>query len=255
MLLLSAPITKPICPFKPREKAKCAVPVVVMLFIATCLTVALPEASAQSLAITSTVPGNLFVEGADVAFSIAATNAVHFACVDFWGKTVAAGDIVPVDSVASVDLKTLPPGWYELSCKDSVSGSGTRTSFGVVMDRHGAPLPANGRVCADAASAWLIHQESQRKPFASMVALSGIPCVRERLSWAATEPQNGVYDWSHYQPTVDTLSAAGVGISEIWHDSPDYTHPGSTTTKPPDNLLDMYTWAKTAASHFSSIAS
>jgi hypothetical protein len=207
------------------------------------------------LAITSTVPGNLFVEGADVAFSIAATNAVHFACVDFWGKTVAAGDIVPVDSVASVDLKTLPPGWYELSCKDSVSGSGTRTSFGVVMDRHGAPLPANGRVCADAASAWLIHQESQRKPFASMVALSGIPCVRERLSWAATEPQNGVYDWSHYQPTVDTLSAAGVGISEIWHDSPDYTHPGSTTTKAPDNLLDMYTWAKTAASHFSSVAS
>lgn len=201
------------------------------------------------MTVTSDAPGNIFVAGAPVVFEVGEANGdLTYQVVDYFGREVAAGHAAGQEGVASIAVPKLKPGWYELRCRDAASAA--VVSLGVVMDRGNAPLPVDSRVCADAASAWLLRSEADRVPFARMVRLAGVAWVRERLSWGQTEPDPGRLDWGKYQTTADTLAAEGIHVYQIWHDSPGWTRPGKTDTLCPDDLRTAYRFARAAASQF-----
>jgi hypothetical protein len=197
--------------------------------------------------ITSQAPGNLFNEGQPLKFRVkGASEGSAFEVKDFWGKERAK----VFAKGGELTLPALPPGWYELKGLDASA------FLGVVIDRGNKPLPKAGRVCADAASAWLIHDDSQRAPFAKMVRMAGIPWLRERIRWSDVEPKEGTYHWGRYDKAVDSLAAEGIRISEIWHDSPPWTRPEKAGADKdarrnrPEDLRAMYRFAKAAARHF-----
>lgn len=200
--------------------------------------------------ISAESPGNIFVAGNRMAFNIKdAVNTVSYVLSDYFGKPIAEGKEASVNGNLTLVMKPTQPGWYTLECSDD--NGHVAISLGVVMNRKAVKQSVNGRICADAASAWLIRNEEYRKPFARMLKLAGILMVRERLDWGGVEKQPGKIDWLQYQTVADTLSSEGVKIFQIWHNTPSWTHPDKTTTQYPDDLRDVYRFSKTASSHFS----
>lgn len=201
------------------------------------------------MTISSEAPGNLLVAGKPLTFTVKdAQGEVRYELTHYFGQRAAEGRVTAQSGVATISLNGQKPGWYELRCQDNAST--TTAAVGVVMDRGNAPLPREGRVCGDAASAWLLHKEEHRKPFAQMLRLAGIPWVRERLSWGEVEKEPGKFDWGRYQTTADMLKAEGVHVYQIWHDSPGWTRPNKPNTLCPDDLRTVYRFTKTAAQHF-----
>lgn len=200
-----------------------------------------------ALTLGSEAPGNIFVAGAPLRFTVREPSGhVSITLRDYFGRIVAQSQ---AGNNGAVELPPVPPGWYELTVRDR---AGEQTvSLGVVRDRHDAPLPSEGKICADAASAWLVHDEAQRRPFARMVKLAGIPWVRERMSWTANEPSPGRFAWqANYENTVAAFKTEGIHVYEIWHDSPPWTRPGKTASLAPDDLRTVYRFARAAAAHF-----
>src|SRR5262245_1004441 len=101
---------------------------------------------------TSNAPGNLFVAGEQVLLFRDSTDPVLYEVVDYFGDVVAQGQ-----AVQKVGLGPLPPGWYRLRC--SRESESTEVFLGVVPDRHNAALPEDGKVCGDAAGAWLLQSD------------------------------------------------------------------------------------------------
>ncbi len=205
---------------------------------------------AHAMKITSAQPGNIFVSQQRIVFEISdAVGDTQYELKDYYGQRIAQGQPAMQNGQSQISIKGCPPGWYELICRDK-SGE-QRVSLGVVIDRKGAPLPYDGRICADAASAWLLANTEQRRPFAQMVAKAGIPWVRERLSWEGIEKQQGVYDWSHFRSTADTLKEAGLHVFQVWHMTPEWSRPDKPKgTLYPADLRNVYKFSKEATSKF-----
>lgn len=203
------------------------------------------------MTISSEAPGNLFVTGKPLTFTVkGAQGEVRYTLTHYFGYRVEEGRVTTQNGAATISLKGQKPGWYELCCQDNAGA--VTAAVGVVMDRNNAPLPREGRVCGDAASAWLLRKEEHRKPFAQMLRLAGIPWVRERLSWGEVEKEPGKFEWGRYQTTADALKAEGIHVYQIWHDSPGWTRPSKPNTLCPDDLRTVYRFTKTAAQHFAS---
>lgn len=205
--------------------------------------------SARAVSIVSSSPGNLFVAGEAPRFVLEGRGRISFECLDFWDESVASGELETAEEPAALELPKLPPGWYSLRCRDD-QGS-VATTLGVVVRRKDGPLSVNGRIGVDAASSWLVKNESLRKPLAEIVRMAGIPWVRERISWSATEPQKGLLIWKRYQSTLDAFREQGIHVDQMWHDAPRWTHPRRPEASTPDDLRDAYQWVRAAAAHFS----
>ncbi len=220
---------------------KCVLSPAVMISL-----VAILAASAHASLVTPRAPGGVFVEGQPVVFDINdASGRVSYRVENYFG-IVEMGKQAPAGA-KEINIGVQPPGWYTIHCSDQAGA--TAVPFVVVIDRGRKPLPEKGRVCADAASAWLIRDEARRKTFARMIRLAGIPWVRERLSWPDTEPARGRIDWAHYQNVADTLNAEGIRICQVFHQTPDWAR-GSSPDERPTDLRDLYSYLKTAAAHF-----
>jgi hypothetical protein len=207
--------------------------------------VCLMATAAASMTVTPRAPGGIFVAGKQLAFDVTgAKGKVTYKVANYFGVTTSGSQIMG----SEISLRGFRPGWYMLTCTDE-AGS-VNVPVGVVMDRGNKPLPEDGRVCSDAASAWLISNEAYRKPFAQMIRLAGIPWVRERLSWPATEPSKGKIDWAKYQAVADSLSAEGIRICQVFHQTPDWAMSGAPNDMRPRDLRDLYRYMKTAAGHF-----
>ncbi len=205
---------------------------------------------ASAMTISSDQPGNLHTAKQPMLFQIsAATSDVQFEMKDYFGKLITSGTGAITAGAATVRIEGCEPGWYELSCSDA--SETTKASVGVVIDRKGAPLPKDGRIGADAASAWLLHDDKLRKPFAKVVSRAGIPWIRERLRWESMERVPGRYDWSSIQPTVDNLSAEGINIFEVWHLTPEWARAKQPNgSYYPEDLRTVYNFTKQMAKHF-----
>lgn len=203
----------------------------------------------SAMIISSEAPGNIFVAGQPVKFQIADTAGnISYVVKDYFNDTVDNGTLLNQNGTTIIQLSPLEPGWYELQCQDKATTQSV--SFGVVINRDNAPLPIEGKIGVDAASAWLVKDDKLRKPLAQIVRLAGIPWVRERIAWHAVEEQPGKFDWKQYQTVADTLSAEGIHISQIWHDSPSWANDTKTNLALITDLRDIYRFSKTASAQF-----
>ncbi|MFB3896846.1 MAG: hypothetical protein ACE14V_11160 [bacterium] len=213
---------------------------VILVLAATCTS---------AMTISSEAPGNIFITGKSIQFRITDTEGkIEYTIKDYFHSTITANKLESQAPSTILQLGTFQPGWYELLCQDK--NTTQSVSFGVVIDRNNAPLSKEGKICADAASAWLIRDDKLREPFARMVKLAGVPWVRERIAWHAVEEQPGKFDWKQYQTVADTLSVEGIHISQIWHDSPAWANDTKTNLALIADLRDVYRFSKTASAHF-----
>jgi hypothetical protein len=190
----------------------------------------------------SNTPGNLFVAGEQVVLFTDDTDPFAYEVVDYFGDVVAQGH-----AVQKVELGPLPPGWYRLRC--SRESERREVFLGVVLDRHAAALPEDGKVCGDAAGAWLLKSH-QWRPFARMIRRAGIPWVRERLRWSDVEQEPGTFRWGKYREVADALAAEGIRICQVWHDTPSWARRSAPDAHAPDDLRHAYRFAKAASAEF-----
>lgn len=235
----------------PRNSQTRRTPWAVTGMLVVCLLMASGNTPSRAITLSSDAPGNIFVVGMPLHLTAReAAGDVKVTLRDYFGHVAAQLQVPAIQDSAAIDLPAVSPGWYVLTAQD---GAGENTiTLGVVLDRKGAPLPRAGKICADAASAWLISDDAKRRSFAHMVKLAGIPWVRERMSWTQIEPKSGQFDWTpQYESTVDSYRAEGVHVSEIWHDSPPWTRAEKGGTLAPDDLRAVYRFTRAAAAHFS----
>ena len=197
-------------------------------------------AQPDAIRLSCQAPCSVFFEGEELRFVVAVGDAegVEFRAVDYdgdelWRGRTQGGELV---------LPELPDGYYELHW-----GADGRLSFAVIPPREEAP-PPDGPLCVDGATAWLCSPE-QWEPVARMLRRGGIGWMRERLAWSAVQPEESKLDWSRYETVADALHAEDVREYQIFHDSPQWTHPGKDT-RCPDDLRTVYRFTKEAASHF-----
>lgn len=203
---------------------------------------------AAALTVTSEAPGNLFVAGARPEFRVSGPAAAgQFTVTSYWGDQVAAGEVAVRPEGAPLALEPLLPGHYTLAV--TAGDESTSVRLGVVMDRGGRPLDADGRVAVDAAAAWLVAAD-QWRPLARMVRLAGIPWVRERFSWGEVSRTPDNLDWGKYQTVAEAFHAEGVRVYQIFHDSPWWAREQGRETPNVADLRDFYRLTKAAAAHF-----
>jgi len=215
---------------------------VVLRLLTPCLICFILLSNASALTISSDSPGNIFVSGQPIKLIAKDSQGeVAYEIFDYFNEKVAEG------SGVEIKLEPLTPGWYSLKCKDDSEEK--TVSFGVVINRGKTALPEDGRICTDVAAAWLVSP-NKLKDVVRMMRLAGIPWARERFSWSGTEKERGKIEYNKYQTVADAYASEGVHLYEMWHDSPSWTHPGKKGNVCPDDLRDVYNFARTSASHF-----
>ncbi|MFP4058354.1 MAG: beta-galactosidase [Candidatus Brocadiia bacterium] len=188
-------------------------------------------------------PGNLFPHGEKVAVAVdREAGTVQWTLRDLDGRAVASGKA----NGGTLDLGALPRGYYELA--GEAEGRSARLALGVITD-HSAHEPPSGPLNVDGATAWL-ERQGRHGELAEMLRMAGIGWVRERFSWAGTEPREGEVDWQQYDAVAEAFARRGVRVYQIFHDTPPWTHPGEGKGRNPDDLRCVYRFARRVAEHY-----
>jgi hypothetical protein len=216
-----------------------------MSIVAWTALLSLTAALAQEKPMTllGRAPCNVFAVGEPLAFDTSLAGAPALTCTvrDYDGVDVWHGS----GDQGRLSLPAQPPGYYEIEWQAGEKKG--KVSFAVTPARPDEP-PPSGPLAVDGATAWLVSPD-EWEPIARMLRRAGIGWMRERLSWGAVQRDPNKIDWDRYQTVADIISAQGVREYQIFHDSPDWTHPGKDT-RCPDDLRTVYRFTKEAAQHF-----
>ena len=209
--------------------------------VALLIGVLAAQATCQEaeMKLVGTAPCNVFQVGEAIAFE-GVDGDVTGVVRDYDGAEVWSGE-----GEGGLTVPALGPGYYELAWKAG-DGEGV-VSLGIVPARPDEP-PPDGPLAVDGATAWL-SGPSQWEPIAKMLRRTGIGWMRERLSWGAVNPEEGKLEWGKYQTVADVLTENGVRVYQIFHDTPQWMHPGKETRNP-DDLRHVYRFCKDASAHF-----
>ncbi len=80
-----------------------------------------------------------------------------------------------------------------------------------------------------------------------LIALAGLPHVRDRLSWGGVNPKPGVFDFGHYMRNADMLKERGILLSGMFHDAPQWA---GRIQKLPSDLNAVYDFCAATAAAF-----
>lgn len=202
-----------------------------------------PTRMAWSLEVRSDQPGHVFLEGQPIRFTLTAAEGepppAALRVVDYDGQTVAE-----LAWSETLEWPALPRGYYGLR-----AGEEKLTSFAVVVD-PAARVPGDTRLAADCAHSWLIRNPEQFDEAAELIRRAGFPWVRERLSWGEVEPERGVFHWGKYDRTADEAAQRGIRVYQIFHSIPGWARVDGNWKAYPDDLRDVFNFARAAAEHF-----
>ncbi len=111
------------------------------------------------------------------------------------------------------------------------SGSPTTgTNEGLVGDEFGSPSDTFGEPFVKGIvtniQGWGVSAMPQ---IASEMTTLGVNWAREDLSWADTEPQKGVFDWSSFDQMVSAAKAEGITVLPLVGYAPSWTSPSNAT--------------------------
>jgi hypothetical protein len=204
-----------------------------------CLALLTAQAGAQ-VKFTTKAPGNVVFAGEAARFTAKGTGRrVVVQVMDYDGKTAKQGEF-PANAI---DLGVLPRGYYLLEYA-APDGTSLQTPF-VVVPR---PRPA-GRTAIDAALSWLVPANRYEEG-AELLRRAGFRWVRDRISWGEIEPTPGKYVWGRYDRSADAQSKRGLQVTQVFHTIPAWARADGATNRFPDDLRDVYRFAKAAAQRF-----
>ena len=175
-------------------------------------------------------PGHVVVEGEPAVARGGVPGAV-WTLLDWRGRPT--GETGTFDGDGTACIPAPPTGFYRLAAPDADGNGAPRrdwTTFAVV------PAPVERTAASDAsfyavdsAQTWLAAKGLFECPWnggdafrtvSDLLRLAGIPHVRERMSWAAANPQPGVFRYGIPAYNAELLRARGIGVGEIFSDTP-----------------------------------
>lgn len=213
------------------------------------------EAEDAARAVTVHAPATVFIQGEPLKFTLKLRNPgeVKWSLLDWKDIELRSGMFAPDGTLA---LEALPNGYYKLklSSSDAVF-SGVRT-FTVVPDPAKRTHNPEMFYAVDSAQSWLaepnrrnvIHPEAAYGIVSEAARRGGMTVIRDRLRWTDCERKRGEFSWGRYMQNAELLSARGIGISGMFHDTPVWNRGGNE--KLPADLGAVYEFCKTLAVAF-----
>ena len=216
----------------------------------------------------SSAAGNVVEEGDPIEFTFRAEGAPaghewvwHASVVDWLGgvRTEADGMSLDVGPTWSLSFEGYGRGYYEARWwieRDGQLCLEGRVPFSVVPPLAEQPFDPDSQVALDAGFAWFVADTPERLRLAARLArMAGLTCLRDRLSWARTNPAEGVYTWGEYAETARAQREAGITVYQVMHDCPEWAReagrdPVSAHAAPPRDLRAVYRYFREAASAF-----
>ena len=148
------------------------------------------------------------------------------------GKAALAGQADSETGQTVTLTLTLPAGYYD------VTFPALKQTVGVICMN-----PLRGRkdpfFCLDAGLSWLAPEQPDRQRLMTLMTQLSIDIARERLYWGSVNSGIGKFDWEgdrHYDGLRKRYELTGLGVLEVFHDTPKYL--GPTERNPyPDDLV------------------
>lgn len=185
-------------------------------------------------------PGNIFLEGQEVAIPAPAGSGETWNLLDYDGKELASGSF----KEGGAALGKLPVGYYELHAVGGVADPAPRVSLAVLSPLK-APTPPTSPIGLDVGMAWFFKPD--RMPIgANLTALAGVNHVRDRLNWGEVEPQRGKFaEKTKYDDSASAQSSAGLRVLQVNHISPRWA--SEKSIRFPSDLRDYHRFCEEAA--------
>lgn len=207
-------------------------------------------------AVAAGAPGSVFIQGEPLKFTLKPYAAAETQWIlrNWKGEKIRSGEW-PCCGKSPLILDAIPNGYYKLELESAEAKFTGFRSFAVVPDPAGRPANRNTFFAMDSAQSWLAGPDGNnpRRPenayeiVSEVARRSGMRMVRERLSWAGTEMEEGKFDWRQYKTNADLLSSRGIKILGVYHDAPPWA---KNTSHLPCDLAATYRYAKKAAETF-----
>lgn len=213
------------------------------------------DAEDAARAVTAHAPASVFIQDEPLKFSLKFRNPgeVKWTLLDWKDAVLRSGTFAPDGTLV---LEALPNGYYKLRLEspDAVF-SGVRT-FTVVPDPAKRTHNPDMFYAVDTGQSWLaepnrrntIHPGAAYGIVSEAARRGGMTVIRDRLRWSDCERTPGKYDWGRYMLNAELLSARGIGISGMFHDTPVWNRGGNE--KLPADLGAIYEFCKTLAVTF-----
>lgn len=186
------------------------------------------------ISVSSGRKGNVFQAGDTVALNVDAGDVptdlpglvLAVTVRDYRDQIAAPPFESPLTGPAThrLDLGALPQGFY--ACTWTVRDADRELSKGrstcaVVPREAGRHFDQRSPLALDAGFSWSYSQSDERLAEAARVAKqAGIACLRDRLSWAGTNPARGQFDWHRYLTSAKAQEREGIAVYQIIHDCP-----------------------------------
>ena len=171
-------------------------------------------------AVTFDAPGHVYTEkGTPTARGGMA--GARFAIFNWRGRPTGHNGTFGENGTAS--LPKLPTGYYHLK-----SGENDAT-FAVVPVPESRVFDHDSFYGTDSAQSWVSRKGAFACPWnggdtyrtvSDLLWRSGLPHVRERLSWGEVNKQPDKLDFGYYMYNADMLRARGILVSGMFHDCP-----------------------------------
>ena len=196
-------------------------------------------------AISLDAPGHVYADN-ETPIARGGVSGSSYTLTDWRGRAV--GRPAVWGECGTAVLPRLPVGYYHLKSEDEDA------TFAVVPEVKTRVFDHDSFYGIDSAQSWISRKGSFVCPWNSgdtyrtvsdLIRLSGLPHVRDRLSWEEVNPQPEKFDYSYYMYNADLLRERGILISGMFHDCPKWA---GKLKKLPSDLNAVYAFcAQTAA--------
>lgn len=199
-------------------------------------------AEQMAIALRRVQPGNVFTTAQVVRIGVAGPPNLQYALTSYSGSTTAQGETV---GGRELNLGRLACGYYTLEVR---GGSTTVRAPVVVVEPPRRRRP--DRLAVDAAISWLVAPERFEEA-AELIRLAGFAWVRERIGWPEVEKERGRFDWGKYLASAEAYRKRGIQVCQVFHNVPSWSRADGSVSRYPDDLRDVYAFARAAARQFS----
>ena len=210
-----------------------------------CLVLAVFWASAVLAGVSLDAPGHVYVEGTTLTISNVPADSIWM-LTDWLGRELTNAQ----PSTLNPQLSNLSVGYYHLRCESE------DITFAVVPKPEKRTFDKNSFYGVDSAQSWVSRKGWFLCPWyggdtfrlvSDLIALAGIPHVRDRLSWSEVSKKQGEYDFGHYLYNANLLKERKIGISGMFHDTAAYV---KKMQKLPADLKALHAFCRKTAAAF-----
>ncbi|MCP4644121.1 MAG: endo-1,4-beta-xylanase [bacterium] len=176
---------------------------------------------------------------------------------DDGNQEVARGAFENGDAGAVVSLGELGVGWYRVEFLDNAGACLAWTSTAVLAPLS-VPVPQDSPICVDSATAWFARGDAaKQEAFARLAALAGVNWIRDRMTWASLEPEQGAFVGSRtgYDTAATLQAEQGLKVLQVFHGTPGWAADTSLDGDEaggrfPRDLRDQYRFCKAMAERY-----